>query len=192
MRKEGVGLGLSICKGIARLLGGQIWVEDNEPRGTVFKFTLRDFRNGSEAEEIETKETDAEQIEEVETLCSCGSVLVAENDDTNFVVIKEFLKHYHVECIRAKNGREAVRLVKNDEDLIGLVLMDLSMPVMNGFDATREIKKINPDLTVVAHTAHAMERDLQFALEAGCSDCLVKPVTLERLGAMLKQFSRKI
>ena len=103
-------------------------------------------------------------------------VLVAEDNDSNFILMTYILKHTY-QVARAKNGQEAVDAIK--EGGIDLVLMDIKMPVMDGLEATRLIKEINPALPVVALTANAFDSDRRLAKEAGCGDFLSKPVSSE-------------
>ncbi len=189
-RNDGVGLGLSICEGLVTLLGGKIWLEQNLPNGSVFRFSVRDQRDRIRprqiAARIESKPIDR-NLADVE-IRKGSKILVAEDDDMNFHVIDEFLRKEKLVAMRAHNGEEAVSLVEQDQD-IKLVVMDLGMPVLNGLEATKRIKLIRPELTVIAHTAHAMKKDLDKAIDAGCSDCLVKPISIERFKRMLARYA---
>ena len=102
------------------------------------------------------------------------TILIAEDNDSNYILMTYILKH-HYQFLRARNGQEAVDIVlKGDVDL---VLMDIKMPVMDGLEATRQIKKERPALPVVALTANAFDSDRQLANEAGCDAFLAKPVS---------------
>ncbi|MBC2605419.1 PAS domain-containing hybrid sensor histidine kinase/response regulator [Pelagicoccus albus] len=181
---DGVGLGLSICEGLVRLLGGSIWIEDNHPQGTVFKFTIKDRSDILPLPVWDPSKTDGSGPSSVVPQGKRLKILVAEDDDTNFLVIEEFLRLEKFDSIRAEDGREALKIIEND-DSIGLVIMDLSMPIMDGLEATRRIKKLRPDLPVIAHTAHAMKSELDKAMAAGCSDCLVKPISIENFRSVI-------
>ncbi len=100
-------------------------------------------------------------------------ILVAEDNDSNYLLMTFILKR-HYECLRARNGREAVDMVATEQP--DLVLMDMKMPVMDGMEATRLIKASHPQLPVIALTANAFDSDRQRALEAGCDDFQAKPV----------------
>ena len=104
-------------------------------------------------------------------------VLIAEDNDSNYILMQYILKKYY-EFYRARNGQEAVELVKEGKP--DLVLMDMKMPMMDGLEATRQIKELYPDLPVIAVTANAFDSDKQAALEAGCNDFLPKPVNAEK------------
>lgn len=107
-------------------------------------------------------------------------ILVAEDEEYNYILVKYILQKEGIEVIRASNGQEAVDLVYNNAD-IDLVLMDIKMPVLNGLEATSLIKKFNKSLPVVAITAYALAEDRKTCLEAGCNDFISKPITREHL-----------
>lgn len=108
------------------------------------------------------------------------TILIAEDEETNFMYLKAALSRTNVKIIRAKNGLEAVDAVKSEQN-IDLVLMDVKMPEMNGVEATKIIKSLNKEMVVIAQTAYAMEEDQYIYLNAGCDDYLAKPITLDRL-----------
>ena len=112
-------------------------------------------------------------------------VLVAEDNDSNFVLMSYILKKYY-QFERAKNGMEAVEMV--DKGQYDIVLMDIKMPVMDGLQATKTIKEKHPDLPIVALTANAFDSDRQLAMEAGCDDFLSKPVSSEACIETIKRF----
>lgn len=101
-------------------------------------------------------------------------ILVAEDNDSNFILMTYILKK-HYEYERARNGQEAVELVKNGQ--FDIVLMDIKMPVMDGLEATKKIKATHPDLPIIAVTANAFDSDRQLAFDAGCDDFLSKPIS---------------
>ncbi len=107
-------------------------------------------------------------------------ILIAEDEDANFLFLKTALSRTKASVIRANNGREAVELVKINPR-INLILMDIKMPVMNGVDATKAIRSINNSLVVIAQTAFANEDDRKIYLNAGCNDFLAKPITRDKL-----------
>jgi CheY-like chemotaxis protein len=108
------------------------------------------------------------------------TILIAEDEETNFMYLKAALSRTSVNIIRARNGIEAVDAVKSDQN-IDLVLMDVKMPEMDGVEATKIIKSFNKDMVVIAQTAYAMEEDQYVYMNAGCNDYLAKPITLDRL-----------
>ena len=111
-------------------------------------------------------------------------ILVAEDNDSNYILMSYILKKYY-EYDRAKTGEEAVEKMKNGN--FDLILMDIKMPVMDGLTATKEIRKFNPDIPIIALTANAFDSDRQLAIEAGCNDFLSKPVASDKcLAAIAK------
>ena len=104
-------------------------------------------------------------------------ILVAEDNDSNYILMNYILKK-HYEYFRARNGQEAVELAQSEKP--DLVLMDIKMPVMDGLEATRQIKALMPDLPVIALTANAFDSDRHDAFAAGCNDFISKPVNAEK------------
>lgn len=111
-------------------------------------------------------------------------ILIAEDNDSNFILMSYILKKYY-QFERAKNGREAVEMVEKNE--YDIVLMDIKMPVMDGLEATKEIRKNHPDLPIVALTANAFDSDHQLAFDAGCNEFLSKPISSELCLKTLKK-----
>ena len=101
-------------------------------------------------------------------------ILVAEDNDSNYMLMTYILRK-HYEFFRAKNGKEAVEMVESEKP--DMVLMDMKMPLMDGLEATRQIRVSYPNLPIVALTANAFDSDRQRALEAGCNDFVTKPVS---------------
>ena len=114
-------------------------------------------------------------------------ILVAEDIDLNFLYISELLKPTGVMILHAINGKEALEACHKEVD-IDLVLMDIYMPIMNGYEATRQIKHLRPDLPVIAQTAYALSEDRKRALEAGCDDFIAKPISKEELLLKMGKF----
>jgi two-component system, cell cycle response regulator DivK len=117
-------------------------------------------------------------------------ILVAEDVPTNFLLIKKSLRKSEAQVLWAKNGQEAVDMVKSG-DKIDLVLMDIRMPIMNGINATMEIKRLRPELPVVAQTAYAMDGDREKSLAAGCDDYISKPFNLKTFFLLIAKFLEK-
>ncbi len=113
------------------------------------------------------------------------TILVAEDNDSNYILMTYSLRRDY-QYKRAKNGQEAVDMV--NEGGVDLVLMDIKMPVMDGLEATRQIKAAHPELPVLALTANAFDSDRQLAFEAGCNDFLSKPVNAAKCLEMIAKF----
>lgn len=177
----GSGLGLSISKAYVDLQGGKIWVESEPGEGSSFYFTLP-YRHVSHA----NNRTDVSPIT-LQTEEGQGTTfLVAEDEDLNFMLVRELLRKFKVKIIRAVNGAEAVEIARTTK--VDLVLMDLKMPVMDGFEATRTIKSFLPDLPILALTAYSLEADRERAIQSGCADVIVKPINREYLYERLNAY----
>ncbi len=113
-------------------------------------------------------------------------ILVVEDVDTNKIFFDAALRRTSAKILWAKDGQQAIDLFKDNE--VDLVLMDLQLPVMDGYTATREIKKINPGIPVIAQTAHVMSGEREKCMEAGCDDYLAKPIRLQILIETLSKF----
>ncbi|MFP4060268.1 MAG: response regulator [Bacteroidota bacterium] len=113
-------------------------------------------------------------------------ILIAEDEEYNFFYLSEVLSETKVFIIHAKNGKEAVDIMKNSE--IDVILMDIRMPQLNGIDATREIRTFNKEVPIIAHTAYAFTEDRNKCLNAGCNHYLPKPVKKDDLFKILHTF----
>jgi CheY-like chemotaxis protein len=115
-------------------------------------------------------------------------IVIVEDVESNFLYLNAVLNKIKAKIFWAKNGKEAVDICLDGNEPIDLVLMDLQMPEMNGYEAAQEIKKIKPDLPVIAQTAFAMSDDRDKALEAGCDDYLAKPIKSKDLLDMVQKY----
>lgn len=107
-------------------------------------------------------------------------ILIAEDDDTSYALLQVYLSKGNYQLLRAVDGKQTIEMFKENPD-VSLILMDLKMPVMDGYEATREIKKMNKELPVIAQTAYALTGDSQKAVDAGCDDYVTKPINKEEL-----------
>ena len=165
---EGSGLGISITKGFIDILGGGISVESQKGKGTTVKISLPYLPQHDLL--IEKPEPEAKKHPVKSPL-----VLIAEDEITNFIYLEVLLTRNGIRTLHAKNGFEAVELCKKHPE-INLVLMDIKMPVMDGLEATRQIKAFRQDLPIIAITAYAQTGDEFRIRQAGCDDYLAKPV----------------
>lgn len=180
----GTGLGLSIAKSLVELLGGQMWVSSESSVGTRFWFTLPYVRIPEENDNSVSKEKKSRK----EIYDWKGkTILIAEDDDNSYAFLKELLGKTNVRLVRAINGKEVVEAVKMS-DQIDLILMDIQMPYLDGYEATKKIREIRPHLPVIAQTAFAMEGDKEKSIMVGCDDYIAKPIQPLNLLAKIEQF----
>ncbi len=176
---EGSGLGLSIVRGCIRLLEGEIQLESQKNIGSVFTVILP---FGDSQKPVETTPKTPSQ-----NISNAPVILVAEDDDANRLYLEFILRKIVPTVLQASNGKEAVEICRAHPE-ITLVLMDIKMPIMNGLEATKEIKTFRKELPVIAITAYAMSGDEQKFLTEGCDDFLPKPVSADSLENKLKKY----
>ena len=183
---EGAGLGLSISKAYIEMLGGRIWLESVKGQGSTFYFSIPRTRDSHTFEEI--YEDRIVENESVKSKISKGlTILVAEDDKSSEMLLTIALEPIANKVIVVRNGLDAVNVCKNIKG-IDLVLMDHKMPVMDGYEATNQIRQFNKDIIIIAQTAYALPGDKEKALEAGCNDYISKPFNHKILNEMILKY----
>jgi len=172
---EGSGLGLSITKAYVEMLGGQIWLNSEEGKGSKFIFSIPyvPFQ--------ETKNSEVFSFDKSlkSNISNNSKILIVEDDDVSLNYLESVLKQYNLEVLIARNGMEAVETFQNNEEII-LIFMDIKMPVMDGHTAAKKIKDLNPDIPIVAQTAFALKAERK-KFNSVFDDYLTKPLNLNRV-----------
>lgn len=179
----GLGLGLAIAKENAKLLGGDISLESKIMKGTTFKVSIP-FKQINKHNSIHKSRNEIEKESK-----NTFKILIAEDDEVNYLLLETIIRdvlNLSCDLIHAKNGKEAVDFTLNKA--IDLILMDVEMPIMNGLEATKIIRKKYPNLPIIAQTAYSTIEDKNKAKLAGCNNFITKPINKNELNMLFEKY----
>ena len=186
---EGAGLGLAISSAFVEMLGGSLSLESEPQQGSTFSFSIPYKVQNKfilSDKEINIPQATKETGDPVNQL----KILVAEDDDYSYKFLEILLEKHAKNILHASNGKEAIDLCKDNPD-IDLILMDVKMPLLDGYQATKHIRRFNQDVKIIAQTAYALSDDKDKMMALGCNDYITKPIQEEDLTNMIEKMFRK-
>lgn len=178
-KKEGTGLGLSITKGLIKLLGGEIGIKSKKDKGTIFYFTIpvqKTEDNSEISDNVIDKKYDFSNV----------NILIAEDIEDNYQLIREILKKTKCNMKWVKDGLQCLNEFKKRK--YDIILMDMRMPIMSGYDAVKRIRELDKDIPIIAQTAYALTNDKQNLLSIGCSEYIPKPIDNNELLSTISKY----
>jgi len=185
MARQGSGLGLAIAKAYVNQLGGKIWLESEEGKGTVFYFTLP-YKVEPKQKVVTKSNVPGEVISRDKKL----KILLVEDDETSSGLMSVLINGMCKEILLAATGIEAVEISRANPD-IDLILMDIQIPGINGYETTRQIRTFNKDVVIIAQTAFGLLGDREKAIDCGCNDYISKPIRKDELVGLIRNFFEK-
>ncbi|MCF8345127.1 MAG: response regulator [Bacteroidales bacterium] len=182
MAYQGAGLGLAITKNYVEMLGGKMWVESEEGKGSTFYFTLP-YNSQPKKETNDIQPEPTENNNDIRKL----KMLIAEDDEVSELLIDSYINPFAKDVLKAKTGVETIKACRHNPD-IDLILMDIRMPDMGGYEACQKIREFNSEVVIIAQTAYGLSGDREKAIEAGCNDYIAKPINKNKLQALIQKY----
>ncbi|WP_413943986.1 ATP-binding protein [Bdellovibrio sp. HCB-162] len=191
----GSGLGLTISKNLVELMGGRIWFQSAEGKGSSFFFTIPFLPADASHEPVKTAETvrPSQPTQPIESSITRNArILIVDDTEDNRFLLLTYLKKLPFDVVQAENGLEAIEKVFREP--FDLILMDIQMPVMDGYAATQkirqwEIEQNRKPIPIIAVSANAMAEDVQKSLDAGCTEHVTKPIKKSALLEMIQRYT---
>lgn len=177
---QGAGLGLGIAKNIVALMGGELTVKSEQGKGSLFSYTLPCHLAEKDISRMPASDANRDTN-------PFPTILIAEDTESNKILLQEILREKDCTLIFATNGAEAVEACRNNKN-ISLILMDLKMPIMNGIEATKQIRLKDQEIPIIAVTAYAFSEDRIRAIDAGCNEIITKPLIKEEILQLVTDF----
>ena len=187
----GTGLGLCICKQLIELMDGKIWIESVINKGSDFIFEISLPKRDKINLENSVIEPTTQNLEKEIMTLKGSNILLVEDNATNRLIVQSLLETSDINIDTANNGEIAVQMYKQNKKKYELILMDIQMPVMDGHEATRQIREIDKNIPIIAVTANAMAEDLIKSKSAGMNEHLSKPIDVEKLYKILLNYISK-